>query len=141
MKYLRKYNENLVYKDPIDVELDVDNFIDMFKSKIGRYSWREETGEYYNMMSDLNSMKDNNPTMTDDWSVWGVYKINSSGRIVYSGYARAISKEHAKLKIAIYYKNIDIFTPKYNAEILSKEDIDGIIDSHEYEIFLIKNPI
>jgi hypothetical protein len=139
MRHLKRYNES--YKEPLDVELDVDDFIDMFKSQIGRYSWREETGEYYNMMSDLNSMKDDNPTMTDDWSVWGVYKINSSGRIVYSGYARAISKEHAKLKIAIYYKIIDIFTPKYNAEILSKEDIDGIIDSHEHEIYLIKNPI
>lgn len=148
MKHLKKFNESkspflntLSNKEPLDVELDVDNFRKMFKSIMGKYNWEIAGGGRYSLDEHLMRISDSNPTLTDDWEIWGVYKINSSGRIVYSGYARAISKEHAKLKIAIYYKIIDIFTPKYNAEILSKEDIDGIIDSHEHEIYLIKNPI
>ena len=136
MKHLKRYNENLLYKEPLDVENDVDQFSDMFKKQIDRYSWRG-----YSMKDDLDRMSEDNPTMTDDWSVFGVYKILHSGRIAYSGYARAISVEHAKLKVSIYYKNIDIFTPSYFAKVLSKEDIEGIIDSHEHEIYLIKNPI
>jgi hypothetical protein len=141
MKYLRRFNENLEYKAPLDVEDDVDQFLDIFKNKISRYSWREETGEYYSMKDDLERIKNDNPTMTGDWDIWGVYKILDSGRIVYSGYVRGISEEHARLKLATNLKLIDIFTPKYKAKKLSKEDIEGIIDSYEHEIYLIKNPI
>lgn len=139
MKHLRKFNENLVYKEPLDVEHDVEKFQDLFKSEIGRHSWRTQIGEYYSMQNDLDRIKSDNPTMSDEWDVWGVYK--NSDRVVYCGYARAISEEHARLKLATNLKLIDIFSFKYSAKKLSKEDIEGIIDSYEHEIYLIKNPI
>jgi hypothetical protein len=129
MKHLRKYNES--YKEPIDVSDDVEKFRRMFKGVIAEDGWVGVA---------LKRLEDDNPTMTDDWSVWGIYRTVNGRRMNYSGYVRAISKDHAKLKYAVNRKEINYFVD-YDAEELSQDDIDGIIDSLEYEIHLIKNPI
>ena len=140
MKHLKRYNES--YKEPLDVELDVDNFRKMFKSIIGKYNWEIAGGRRYSLDEHLMRISDSNPTLNDDWEIWGVYnRVESGGRkLDYTGYCKAISEDHAKLKMAIHKKDINYFI-SYEAEILYKEDIEGIVDSYEYEIYLIKNPI
>lgn len=143
MKHLKRYNES--YKEPLDVELDVDNFRKMFKSIIGKYTWEIGLGKKYSLDEHLNEIVNNNPTLTDDWEIWGVYRRSDpsdrhSRKLEYTGYCKAVSEDHAKLKMSIHKKEINYFI-NYEAEILYKDDIEGIIDSHEHEIYLIKNPI
>jgi hypothetical protein len=143
MKYLKKYNES--YKEPLDAELDVDEFKKMFKSVIPKYNWETGIGKKYSLEDNLNQIISDNPTMNDDWDIWGVYRREDIGnrhsrKLPYSSYVKAFSEDHAKLKFSVDKKDIEYFF-NYEAEKLSKEDIEGIIDSFEYEIYLIKNPI
>jgi hypothetical protein len=143
MKHLKSYNES--YKEPLDVESDVEKFKKMFKSVIPKYNWETGSDKKYSLEDNLNQIISDNPTMNDDWDIWGVYRRETIGdmhsrKLPYMLYVKAFSEDHAKLKWSIDRKDIDYFF-KYEAEKLSKEDIEGIIDSLEYEIYLIKNPI
>lgn len=130
MKHLKKYNES--YKEPIDISDDVEQFKNTFKSvfKKGKYpQWLEDI---------LISLETDNPTMTDNWDNWAIKRNKSLSN---SGYVKAISADHAKLRYCVHRKDISYFAWEYSAIKLSDEEIDGIIDSFEHEIYLIKNPI
>jgi hypothetical protein len=134
MKHLKKFNESL--KEPIDVESDIIEF----KEKLGKayhnfflkmyvYSpEEEELGKnifYTKAMNNIEHLIVSNPTMTDDWDVWEVYRTDDYGRN--SGTimnVRAVSKLHAKIKVATIKNNLEILaTDYYSASKTSKSDI------------------
>jgi hypothetical protein len=137
MKHLRRYNESkkmvpLEDKEPIDPTSDVEDFKEMFARK----------SEENLIKSILDNIVNNNPTMTDDWKIYGVFESNDNGEKEgdYIFYVKAVSKAHARVKAATYRKeSIFITTGYYGADELS--DVDGILDNLQYQIHLLKNPL
>jgi hypothetical protein len=144
MKHLNNYKifESDSSKEPIDPSLDVEEFKEKFANK-KTYNGSltiDEPG----IKGVLDNISNTNPTMTDEWEVYGVFNVDDNGRKRgdYIVYVKAVSKLHARVKAATIKNNIEyILTGFYGAEKLSKEKIDGIIDSLEYEIHLLKNPL
>lgn len=131
MKHLKKFNESL--KEPIDVESDIIEF----KEKLGKayhnfflkmYVYSPEE-EYTKAMNNIEHLIVSNPTMTDDWDVWEVYATDDYGRN--SGTimnVRAVSKLHAKIKVATIKNNLEILaTGYYSASKTSKSDFHRYI--------------
>jgi hypothetical protein len=139
MKHLRKYNESLS-KDPIDPTLDVEDFKEKFAKK--KMYNNELIIDEPNIKRILDIILNNNATMTDDWEIYGIFRVDGKRRGDYMFYVKAVSKEHARLKGATYRNNIEIIsTGYYGSEELSERDIDGMIDALQHEIHLLKNPI
>ena len=142
MKHLIRYTESLQSKEPIDPSSDVEDFRENFAKK-QMYN-NELVINEPRIKGILDSIVNNDPTMTDDWEIYGIFNtdINGGRRGDYMFYVKAVSKEHARLKGATYRNNIDIISTRYyGAEELSEGDIDGMIDALQHEINLLKNPI
>jgi len=143
---LRKFSQiNESLKEPIDVESDIVEF----KEKLGKayhnfflkmyvYSAEEE---YTKAMNNIEHLIVSNPTMTDDWDVWEVYETDDYGRN--SGTimnVRAVSKLHARVKVATIKNNLEILaTGYYSASKTSKSDIESKITRLERELERLKN--
>ena len=144
MKHLIRYTESLQSKEPIDPTLDVEEFKDKFSKK---KSWSEVGAlaiDEPNIKRILDNIVSSNPTMTDDWKIYGVFNTDDNGRRRgdYMFYVKAVSENHARIKAATFRNNIEIIsTGYYRADVLSNDDIDGMIDALEHEINLLKNPI
>ena len=142
MKHLIRYTESLQSKEPIDPTLDVEEFKDKFSkkkswSKVGALAIDEP-----NIKRILDNIVSSNPTMTDDWKIYGVFNTDDNGRRRgdYMFYVKAVSENHARIKAATFRNNIEIIsTGYYRADVLSNDDIDGMIDALEHEINLLKN--
>ena len=145
MRKFSQINESL--KEPIDVESDIVEF----KEKLGKayhnfflkmyvYSAEEE---YTKAMNNIEHLIVSNPTMTDDWDVWEVYETDDYGRN--SGTimnVRAVSKLHARVKVATIKNNLEILaTGYYSASKTSKSDIESKITRLERELERLKNII
>jgi hypothetical protein len=149
MKHLRRYNESLESKEPIDPNLDVEDFKEKFakntKHGINARSYRnEEILNSPNIKRILDNIVDSNPTMTDDWKIYGVFNTDDNGRKRgdYMFYVKAVSENHARIKGSTFRNNIEIIsTGYYRADVLSDDDINGMIDALEHEINLLKNPL
>ena len=143
MRKFSQINESL--KEPIDVESDIIEF----KEKLGKayhnfflkmyvYSAEEE---YTKAMNNIEHLIVSNPTMTDDWDVWEVYETDDYGRN--SGTimnVRAVSKLHARVKVATIKNNLEILaTGYYSASKTSKSDIESKITRLERELERLKN--
>ena len=143
MRKFSQINESL--KEPIDVESDIVEF----KEKLGKayhnfflkmyvYSAEEE---YTKAMNNIEHLIVSNPTMTDDWDVWEVYETDDYGRN--SGTimnVRAVSKLHARVKVATIKNNLEILaTGYYSASKTSKSDIESKITRLERELERLKN--
>ena len=142
MKHLIRYTESLQSKEPIDPSSDVEDFRENFAKK-QMYN-NELVINEPRIKGILDSIVNNDPTMTDDWEIYGIFNtdINGGRRGDYMFYVKAVSKEHARLEGATYRNNIDIISTRYyGAEELSEGDIDGMIDALQHEIHLLKNPI
>lgn len=142
MKHLRRYSESLQGREPVDPSSDVEDFREKFAKK--KMYNNELVINEPRIKGILDSIVNNDPTMTDDWKIYGVFNTDDNGRKRgdYMFYVKAVSKEHARVKGATYRNNIEIIsTGYYKAEELSEEDIDDMIDALEYEIKLLKNPL
>jgi hypothetical protein len=144
MKHLNTYKifESDSSKEPIDPSLDVEEFKEKFANK-KMYNGSLTIDEPF-IKKVLDNISNTNPTMTDEWEVYGVFNKDDNGRKRgdYILYIKAVSILHARVKASTIKNNIEyISTGFYGAIKISKEEIDGIIDSLQHEINLIKNPL
>lgn len=137
MKYLRSFNES--YKEPLDVESDINDFYLKFFGSVDKLPLNDN--RWSNFKEEADALISDNPTMTDEWEVYGVYSGPNLPNKAMIAYVRAISPLHAKVRLALSKNNKDCATSWYGAELFSKDDIDGKIDELEHEINLLKNPI
>ena len=114
MKHLKKFNESLKVVDPM---MDVIEFREMFKDKIDR------SGNY--LKNILKNIESNYITQTDEYNVYEVYEVDIDGRTKsLIGYYKAISREHARIRAALYKHDIEIITTGfYDADLLSEPEI------------------
>jgi hypothetical protein len=129
MKYLKRFESNN-YKEPIDVELDIENFWKVFGEKIKTSS--------KGFIKQINSMVDKlsdefGITMSDNWDYYLVYEADDYGRnkgdimIV-----KAVNTNHAKLKVATFRNNLEIFSTGFY--LSKKVDLDKEILDTENSI-------
>jgi|LauGreDrversion4_2_1035121.scaffolds.fasta_scaffold923805_1 hypothetical protein len=144
MKHLNTYKifESGSSKEPIDPSLDVEEFKEKFANKkmYNGSSIVDEPG----IKGILDNITNTNPTMTDEWEVYGVFNKDDNGRKQgdYILYVKAVSKNHARVKAATIKNCIEyISTGFYGAIKITKEEIDGKIDALQHEIHLLKNPL
>lgn len=142
MKYLRKFES----VQPIDVDLDIEEFWNTFGQKIKDY---DEKNPKYKREPDLRSRLDKltqefGYTMTDDYRYYDICEVDDYGRCQYNLITvRAVNKEHAKLKAAIKRKNLDIFTTGFYSakEVDIRKEISSIesqIDSLQKKLEELK---
>jgi len=103
MKHLNNYKifESDDFKDPIDVESDVIDFREKFGS-----NRRIENVEYM-----LKKLIDENPTMSDNWDIYGIYNADDYGRKIGDPLVlvKAINGGHARVKASNILNNIEIY--------------------------------
>ena len=141
MKHLRKYNESLKSKEPIDPSSDVEEFREKFAKK--KMYNNELIIDEPNIKRILDIILNNNATMTDDWEIYGIFNTDDYGRKQgnYIFYVKAVSKNHARIKGATRNGIEIISSGYYGAELLSDDVINARIDGLENEINLLKNPL
>lgn len=141
MKHLRKYNESLKSKEPIDPSSDVEEFKDKFAKK--KMYNNELVINEPRIKGILDKIVNSDPTMTSDWKIYGVFNTDDYGRKQgnYIFYVKAVSKNHARIKGATRNGIEIISTGYYGAELLSDDVINARIDGLENEINLLKNPL
>ena len=116
MRYLRKFETN-VYKEPIDVDLDIDEFWFIFGDKIR--SEDNNTEMIFKKEPFIRKVLDElsqnfGDTMTDDYRYYDICQVDEYGRRNYLLMTvTAVSQYHARVKGAIKTKNIEIFTTGY----------------------------
>lgn len=120
MKHLRKFNENIDSKDPIDVESDMiefkSKFIDDPKAKEWWYRRlsgvkpTERDEKYQEIINSIQSKVDNfiseNPTMTDKYFIYYVWNTDNDPKNEI--YIKAVSHPHAYIKASILLDNPEI---------------------------------
>jgi len=138
MKYLKRFESNN-YKEPIDVELDIENFWKVFGEKIKSYDEKRppskpEWSKEYQIKSMVDKLSDEfGVTMSDSWDYYLVYEADDYGRnrgdimIV-----KAVNTNHAKLKVATFRNNLEIFSTGFY--LSKKVDLDKEILDTENSI-------
>lgn len=146
MKHLNTYKifESDDYKDPIDVESDVNEFLeklgDKFKVWCSKVTF---DGQYYNKkLDELNHLSSSNPTMTDLWDVYEIYNTDDYGRKMGGPIVlvKAVSKLHARIKASTIKNNLELFTTGfYDAIKISKSEYEAKIENLEKELQKLKD--
>lgn len=136
MKHLNTYKifESDDFKDPIDVESDVNEFLEKFEEKFKTWCSRvvssSDTKYYDEKISEVNHLLVSNPTMTDEWDIYEIHELDEMGRQRGNPMllVKAVSKIHARVKAANIKNSLEIFsTGFYNAfKISKKEHLDKI---------------
>jgi hypothetical protein len=138
MKYLKRFESN-GYKEPIDVELDIEKFWEVFGEKIKSYDIKRppskpEWGKEYQIRSMINKLTEEfGVTMTDDWNYYNVYNADDYGRNTGDiMVVKAVNNQHAKLKVATIKNNLEIFSTGFY--LVKKVDLDKEILDTENQI-------
>jgi len=156
MKHLNNYKifESESFKDPIDVESDVNEFLEKLGEKFRVWciriagtnfspsSTNSTNTEYYDKrISEINHLSVSNPTMTDNWDIYEVYNTDDYGRNTGTIInVKAVSKLHARVKAATIKNNLELFsTGFYDAKKISKDEYESRIKSLERQIEKLKN--
>ena len=147
MKHLNNYKifESDTYKDPIDVESDVNEFLEKLGEKFRIWCTKVASStntEYYDKrISDVNHLLVSNPTMTDNWDIYEVYNTDDYGRNTGTIInVKAVSKLHARVKAATIKNNLELFsTGFYDAKKINKYEYESRIKSLERQIEKLKN--
>lgn len=106
MRYLKRF-ESKEYKEPIDVDADIEEFWEKFGDHIKKRD--EEAEERWKREPDIRKRTDKlnqdfGHTMTDNWNYYEVCEVDDYGRCTYTLMTvRATNKDHAKLKCANKY--------------------------------------
>jgi hypothetical protein len=115
MKYLKKFES----KDPIDVDMDIEEFKNLFKEKIKDH-----------ILIGLKKLSDDyGSTMTDYYGYYNVYESDDYGREQrHIMIVRAVNKFHARMKASIRTKNLEIATTGFYSakEVNIKEEISKL---------------
>jgi hypothetical protein len=147
MKHLNNYKifESETYKDPIDVESDVNEFLEKLGEKFRVWCTKVASStntEYYDKrISEVNHLSVSNPTMTDNWDIYEVYNTDDYGRNTGTIInVKAVSKLHARIKASTIKNNLEIFsTGFYDAKKISKDEYESKITSLERQLERLKN--
>jgi hypothetical protein len=147
MKHLNNYKifESDTYKDPIDVESDVNEFLEKLGEKFRIWCTKVASStntEYYDKrISEVNHLLVSNPTMTDNWDIYEVYNTDDYGRNTGTIInVKAVSKLHARVKAATIKNNLELFsTGFYDAKKINKDEYESRIKSLERQIEKLKN--
>ncbi len=146
MKHLNNYKifESDTYKDPIDVESDVNEFLEKFGEKFRVWCTKvvsSKNTEYYDKkIAEINHLSVSNPTMTDEWDIHEVYNTDDYGRSVGTIIlVKAISKLHSRIKAATIKNNLEILTGFYDVKKISKVEYESRIKELETELQKLKN--
>jgi hypothetical protein len=147
MKHLNTYKifESETYKDPIDVESDVNEFLEKLSEKFRIWCTKVASSintEYYDKrISEINHLSVSNPTMTDNWDIYEVYNTDDYGRNTGTIInVKAVSKLHARIKASTIKNNLEIFsTGFYDAKKISKDEYESKITSLERQLERLKN--
>jgi hypothetical protein len=138
MKYLKRFESN-VYKEPLDVDLDIEKFWGLFGEKIKSYDIKrppskQEWSKEYQIKSMVNKMSDEfGVTMTDDWNYYNVYNADDYGKNIGDiMVVKAVNNQHAKLKVATIKNNLEIFSTGFY--LAKKVDLDKEILDTENQI-------
>jgi len=136
MKHLNTYKifESDDFKEPVDVESDVNDFLEKFAEKFKTWCNKAVSSrntEYYDkIMSEVNHLLISNPTMTDDWDIYEIHELDDMGRQRGNPMllVKAVSKLHARIKAANIKNSLELFsTGFYDAfKISKKEHLDKI---------------
>jgi hypothetical protein len=142
MKYLKRFEANK-YKEPIDVESDVEEFWRVFGEKVKTSYGSSHIQRINSMIDEL--INEFGITITDDWNYYVVYESDDYGRnrgdIIT---VKAVNKNHAKLKAATIKDNLEIFLTGFysSREVdLDKEilDTENSIKSLQKKLDELKN--
>ena len=147
MKHLNTYKifESDDLKDPIDVESDVNEFLENLGEKFRVWCTKVASStntEYYDKrISEVNHLSVSNPTMTDNWDIYEVYNTDDYGRNTGTIInVKAVSKLHARIKASTIKNNLEIFaTGFYDAKKISKAEYESKIKSLEKELQKLKD--
>jgi hypothetical protein len=129
MKYLKRFESNN-YKEPIDVELDIENFWKVFgeKTKTSSKGFIKQINSMVDKLSDEFGI-----TMSDNWDYYLVYEADDYGRNKGDIMTvKAVNTNHAKLKVATFRNNLEIFSTGFY--LSKKVDLDKEILDTENSI-------
>jgi hypothetical protein len=158
-KFSERINESIEDKDPIDPSEDVKEFKEKFFSaapagtaNIDAATAKTIHASYLEPNSPLSKMfreiETSHPTMTDEYETYRVDRLDDNGRVRgVVGYFRAVSKNHARIKAAIFKNNKEILlTGYYSAHLATNisEEIKIIEDNIkklQKNLDELKNPI
>ena len=135
MKHLKRYNESYDDKEPLDPMSDLDDFCRKFDFK------SPGVNQWIDFEEDSRYLISENPTMSDNWEIYGIFKYPHIVQASFIGYLRGVNEFHAQLRFALDKNNKSYASSWYGAKLLTSDDIDGKIDELEHELNLLRNPI
>ena len=118
-KFSERINESMVEKDPIDPSEDVKEFKEKFfgleptgeTAKKVHASYLEPSSPLSKMFREIEASY---PTMTDEYETYRVDRLDDNGNVRgVVGYFRAVSKNHARIRAAIFKNNKEILLTGY----------------------------
>lgn len=153
MRKFSKINESIEDKDPIDPSEDVKEFKEKFFSveptgataKTIQSNYLEPNSPLSRMFREIET---SHPTMTDEYETYRVDRLDDNGNVRgVVGYFRAVSKNHARIRAAIFKNNKEILlTGYYSAYKGANIDdeiktIENNIKKLQKDLDELKNPI
>jgi hypothetical protein len=152
-KFSEKIYESMMDKDPIDPSEDVKEFKEKFFSveptgataKTIQSNYLEPNSPLSRMFREIET---SHPTMTDEYETYRVDRLDDNGNVRgVVGYFRAVSKNHARIRAAIFKNNKEILlTGYYSAYKGANIDdeiktIENNIKKLQKELDELKNPL
>jgi hypothetical protein len=142
-KFSERINESMMDKDPIDPSEDVKEFKEKFSKSYE--AWQDSNSPISRMFREIESSY---PTMTDEYETYRVDRLDDNGRVRgVVGYFRAVSKNHARIRAAIFKNNKEILLTGYysaykGANIGDEiKTIEDNIKKLQKDLDELKNPI
>lgn len=152
-KFSEKIYESMMDKDPIDPSEDVKEFKEKFFSveptgataKTIQSNYLEPNSPLSKMFREIET---SHPTMTDEYETYRVDRLDDNGNVRgVVGYFRAVSKNHARIRAAIFKNNKEILLTGYysaykGANIEDEiKTIENNIKKLQKDLDELKNPI
>ena len=152
-KFSERIYESMMDKDPIDPSEDVKEFKEKFFSveptgataKTIQSNYLEPNSPLSKMFREIET---SHPTMTDEYETYRVDRLDDNGNVRgVVGYFRAVSKNHARIRAAIFKNNKEILLTGYysaykGANIEDEiKTIENNIKKLQKDLDELKNPI
>jgi hypothetical protein len=152
-KFSERINESMMDKDPIDPSEDVKEFKEKFFSTTPEGTTAKTIqSNYLDPNSPLSKIfreiETSHPTMTDEYETYRVDRLDDNGNVRgVVGYFRAVSKNHARIRAAIFKNNKEIlltgYYSAYKGANIDEEikTIENNIKKLQKDLDELKNPI
>ena len=152
-KFSERINESMMDKDPIDPSEDVKEFKEKFFSTTPEGTTAKTIqSNYLDPNSPLSKIfreiETSHPTMTDEYETYRVDRLDDNGNVRgVVGYFRAVSKNHARIRAAIFKNNKEIlltgYYSAYKGANIGEEikTIENNIKKLQKDLDELKNPL